>query len=212
MDCPQRVTQLRSYFERYAKDVHDSLDFLEWIEKQMPQLEKPTVLWEQDLFRILYGGYDPLAVAGSLAAGGRFNIGGAQVNQFFPHFSMQAALYGASSRQCALQEAGEPRGMTQEYALTPKKALHLWDVEALLATKLPYPHLKEQIDATPLAARWQLQKVPKISQILAHHLRKAGGDGLIYPSTKHKEGKIVALFAKDDAEMKKGFQVKRLEL
>lgn len=210
MKTPNRLHALRQYFESYSRDVHESLDFLEWYLAQTHDFGAPTIEWEEDVYRIVYGGYDPLSVEGTLAAGGRFNIGGAQVNHLFPNFSMQACLYAASTLECARKEAGKPLGNAQEYVLRPTVSFKLWDLKSLLS-KLSYPHLKFLIDSTPLAAQWKIQKTPKVSQILASFLRKQGGDGLIYPSTKDRRGKVLTFFAKDTESIKKHFTVKRLE-
>jgi len=128
---------------------------------------------------------------------------------FFPNIVMQSCLYGASSIECARIEAGEFLSNREEYLLKSKKPLNLWDLELVISRALDYPNLKFVVDSSPLSARWELQKVPKISQILGFFLRKKGGDGLIYPSTKGP-GKIAAIFVKDDEETKKLFTAKRL--
>lgn len=194
------------YAERYKKDLEQSLSFLSWLNQNVLNPDPPSIEWKKPVYRIVYGGYHPLAIAGSLASGGRFNIGGAQVSALFSNFSMRACIYAASNLECARKEAGELRGMPQEYKLTPARSLFLWDVKMLLEKKINYPGLKEIIDASPLAARWELQKVPKVSQILAHYFRQIGGDGLIYPSTKDPKHKILALFIKDDLDAQKLFE------
>lgn len=162
---------LKKYTDRYKKDLQESLTFLDWLNKHPPSIENPTIAWTRSIYRIVYGDYHPLAIAGSLAAGGRFNIGGAQASHLFPNFSMRACLYAASSLNCARKEAGEIQGFSQEYCLKPIQALYLWDLKDLIKNRISYPKIKEIIEKSPLAARWELQKVPKISQILAHYLR-----------------------------------------
>ncbi len=189
--------------------MNESGKFLEWFIEQTPDLGEPSISWKEECYRIVYGGYNPLSIAGSLAAGGRFNIGGAQVSHLFPNFSMQGCLYAGSSLTCARKEAGDPLGKAQEYALKPKKTFHLWDLRLLIAEKLHYPDLKFFVDSTPLSAEWRLQKIPKISQMLAFFLRKKGGDGLIYPSTKDPQGAVLAFFIKDDPAVKASFDAIR---
>jgi len=208
LESDNRLDHLRTYFQKYSQDVEESLDFLEWFLKKKPLFGKPSISWKNAVFRIVYGGFNPLSVAGSFATGGRFNIGGAQINPLFPNFTMQACLYAGSTIECARKEAG--LGINQEYRLTPKKSFKLWDLELLIEEKLTYSSLKSQIDSTPLAAIWALQKVPKVSQILAYYLRKKGGDGLIYLSTKDSKGKVLAFFAKDDDHVKRCFQAQPL--
>ncbi len=202
---------LKKYAERYKRDLEESLAFLSWLNQYPLQVGRPTVKCKKSVYRIVYGGYNPLAIAGSLAAGGRFNIGGAQVSGLFPNFSMRACLYAASSLNCARNEAGEIRGQAEEYELKPFHTLILWDLKKLINQQIPYRGLREIIDASPLAARWELQKVPKVSQILAHYLRQHGGDGLIYPSTKDQSQNIIAFFIKDDAHAQQLFSVKQMK-
>src|SRR5438105_4916148 len=104
---------LRRYAERYKRDLEESLAFLNWLNQCKPQIGQPAIKWKKPVYRIVYGGYHPLAIAGSLAAGGRFNIGGAQVSALFPNFSMRACLYAASSLNCAHKEAGNLIGKSQ---------------------------------------------------------------------------------------------------
>lgn len=198
---------LVKYAERYQKDLVQSLAFLNWLNQNSLNIGQPTLEWKKPIYRIVYGGYNPLSIAGSLASGGRFNIGGAQVSALFPNFSMRACLYAASSLECARKEAGDLRGLPQEYKLKPIRTLLLWDLKMLLDQKISYPRLREMIDASPLAARWELQKVPKVSQILSHYLRHFGGDGLIYPSSKDQKQKILAFFIKDDLEAQQLFEI-----
>lgn len=207
MESRKRISSIRRYFERYTIDVEDALNFLEWLHNQSLDLAQPSIVWEQRLFRIIYGELNPLSIAGSLSAGGRFNIGGAQVNHFFSNLHMEACLYAASSIECAKKEAGDPLGNARFFAIKPNKPLHLWDVYFLIRNVFTYPDLEAQVNASPLAAIWKYQKVPKISQILGSFLRKHGGDGLLYPSTKDEGGKIVVFFAKDDAHTHQTFEV-----
>lgn len=201
---------LKKYAERYRKDLEESLSFLNWLNQQTPQIGKPSIKWKKSVYRIVYGGYHPLAIDGTLAAGGRFNIGGAQVSGLFPNLSMRACLYAASNLDCALKEAGTIRGQHQEYELKPVRMLNLWDLKKLLDEKIAYQKLGEIIDSSLLAARWELQKVPKVSQILAHYLRQSGGYGIIYPSTKARKSQILAFFIKDHLEAQQLFQVNPL--
>jgi hypothetical protein len=130
---------LYKYVERYKKDLEDSLAFLDWLHKHSPQIRQPTVKWKKAVYRIVYCDYHPLAIAGSLAAGGRFNIGGAQVSSLFPNLSMKPCLYAASSLSCARKEAGKLIGLPQEYELSPLRVLYLWNLKARSA--FPYQRL-----------------------------------------------------------------------
>lgn len=61
------------------------------------------------------GDIDIWSVAGSLADGGRFNIGGSQLNPVLSHLSKFAALYVASDVACAQAEAVKPLGKAKTY-------------------------------------------------------------------------------------------------
>jgi len=198
---------VQKYTQRYQKDLEESVLFLEWLNQKSPHPGTPTYKWEKSCYRIVYGGYNPLDISGSLAAGGRFNIGGAQASGLFPNLSMRACLYAASSLSCARKEAGEIKGLAQEYRLKPNRQLLLWDLNHLLKTCIIYKNLRRIVNISPLAARWELQKVPKISQILAHYLRQYGGDGLIYPSTKDQRHLILAFFIKDTTHAEQLFSI-----
>lgn len=204
------ISRIRHNFQRYKEEIEIALDFCEWLDSNPLDLGKPSVLWHDAVFRIVYKDFNPLSVAGSLAAGGRFNIGGAQMNSFFPHLTIEACLYGASSLQCAKNEVGDFLGKARFFALKPNKIFNLWDLQFLIKNLLLYPRLEASVNSSPLVAIWAYQKVPKISQLLASFLRSKGGDGLIYPSTKDSEGKILAFFAKDDEYIKHHFTVSEL--
>jgi RES domain-containing protein len=204
------VSHIRRYFERYTIEVDDALRFLEWLQNQTFDLGKPTIEWEQPAYRIVYGDLNPLSIAGSLAAGGRFNIGGAQANHFFSQLPMEAALYAASSIECAQKEAGAPLGNARFFSLHPHHPLQLWDLHSIICNHLHYQDLETHVNASPLAAIWKYQKVPKLSQLLGSFLRKKGGDGLVYPSTKEPTGTVLSFFARDDASMHRLFRTEEI--
>ncbi len=71
----------RGYQDRIAQDLLKAVPFWSWLGQQAaPQLDQ-SVKWKSTLYRIVYGGYDPLSVAGPLARGGRYNLGAAQHRQ-----------------------------------------------------------------------------------------------------------------------------------
>ena len=151
-------------FKRCRLEVEEALDFHKWLQTHSFDLGKPSIPWEQVSYRIIYNKYDPLSVAGPLAAGGRFNIGGAQAYPLFP--DMNACLYSASSLECAKKEAGALLGYPRFFALKPYKVLHLWDLHFLIRNIFNYPELESHVKGDLIAAIWQYQKAPKISQIL----------------------------------------------
>lgn len=164
--------------------------------------------WDAPVYRILYGGFDPLSIAGSLKDGGRFNIGGPQFindKKLFPGLASRGCLYAAESQQCARLEAGSPLGKAEEYSLLPQKKFQLWNLSDIIV-QLDIPGLLEQVKAIPMSAAWSAQKSPLASQLLAAYLRDIGGDGVIFPSTKDPNSNIMAFFFKDDQESHVAFK------
>lgn len=83
--------------------------------------------------------------------------------------------------------------------------MSLWDFGAVLAAA-DFPGLPGRIKATPMSQKWALQKSPLESQVLAHHLRGIGGDGIIYDSQKDAAGTVLAFFLKDDVAAHRDFE------
>ncbi len=131
--------------------------------------------------------------------GGRFNIGGAQLDKNFPSLKMFSCLYIASSEQCAIEEAVKPLGGLQMYKLKPKRPLKLWDLQQVII-KLNYPNLANQVKSYHCEKIWAYQKFPIESQILSHHLKELGGDGIFFGSTKLDGHKNIVLFFANDLE------------
>jgi hypothetical protein len=192
-------------------DLIESMRLWNWLRNQKQQLNNKFISWQKPIYRIVFGGLDPLSVAGSLAAGGRFNLGGAQIvdEELFPGLQMGACLYGASSIDCAKLEAGIPLGNAELYKLTPTQPLKLWDLETTL-NELSNPTLIELVRRTPMSKRWVLQKTPLFSQLLSTHLRLLGGDGLVFNSTKLESEMVLAFFVKDDRQVQSLFQAERI--
>jgi hypothetical protein len=197
----------QSYNTRLGSDLLAALKLYHWL-KANPVGLKPELSWRAPIYRVTYGDFDPLSVAGSLSDGGRLNIGGAQQLPLkaMPGIRKAACLYGASSIQCALKEAADPIGRYRIFRITPKSECDLWDLGAILSTT-SYPNLKARIDATPMSQTWALQKSPLESQILAHHLRDTGGKGIVYDSQKDPGAKVLAFFLLDDQEAHRTFDV-----
>ncbi len=162
-----------------------------------------------DTFRICFGGYDPLSVAGTLTAGGRFNIGGPQVHLSFPKYTAAAGLYAACSLDCAKAEVG-PHKNAEIYAIKSSAPLNLWDLSAVISRMSNPQGTYDAVDATPANMQWILQKFPMPSQMLAATLRGIGGDGLFYPSSKHTGGRNYCFFAKDDRDIKSRLSAVRI--
>src|ERR1700735_5301086 len=73
-----RDLEQKSATERTIRLAH-SLRFWSWLTGRSITTQ-PTHQLKTPIFRICFSGFDPLDVSGSLACGGRFNVGGAQMH------------------------------------------------------------------------------------------------------------------------------------
>jgi len=199
---------VKNYSTRLKVDLKKSAALWQQLqERNRPESE--YIEWKQPVIRIIYGGYNPLSIAGSLANGGRFNIGGSQYikhEKLFPSISVQGCLYAAETSACARLEGSSPIGKFKEYLLIPEKNFQMWNLSRIIA-QLDIPGLLDEVNATPMSAAWATQKSPLASQLLATYLRSIGGDGVVFPSTKKPEKNILAFFFRDDEESKKAFSL-----
>lgn len=195
---------------RERTDLLNGLAFFDLLEKNPCTDLKPNVKWGKHTYRIATVNRDPLSVAGSLADGGRFNIGGSQQHPLFKHVRKGACLYAASTLECALAEAGKMMGTSIKYRPTPKKRFNLWDLSDVIS-HLQVHQLEEQIAATPIEAFWGFQKVPLIPQLLANHLRNLGGDGIVYKSIQMPSAQNLAFFFDTDAQCASAFKCEPIE-
>lgn len=192
---------------REANDLLAGITFQKWLGTQtLPSA--PTINQTAPLYRLVYNGFSPTSIAGSLADGGRFNVGGAQLHPLFSGVQKFGALYLASSIACCYAEAAPPYGNPAEYELTPTRPLAIWDLTAVIAA-LPFPQLDDQVKAAPTDALWSFQKSPLVSQLLAARLKAIGGDGVVFPSTKMPSESNFAIFSRDDTESAGKFSVRR---
>ncbi len=159
-------------------------------------------------YRICFDGLEPLSIVGSFGCGGRFNVGASQKSEHFQH-EMAACIYAASSIDCAKAETG-PHQNPEIYELSLLKPIKLWDVKALFSSLDNSESLISSIEKSPFNMQWSLQKFPTPSQILGSALRKIGGDGILYPSTKFSEGTVFGFFVKDGAEAEARFKATRI--
>lgn len=194
----------RKNYEGRVVDLINALSFWNGINAASPPPFQADVIWGQEFFRVCWGNYNPLSIAGSLAAGGRFNVGGAQLHSELPDIRMQGCLYGASTQACALAETGPAQG-SRMYRILPREPLTLWDLDRVIR-HYARPGLDDQVKASPMNAEWVMQKVPRVPQLLAHFLRARGGNGLIYHSTKDTTGgQVLAFFINTDEETQRLF-------
>jgi len=199
----------RSYQDRISQDLLKTVPFWIWLQKQSKPDKSCEISWTSPLHRIVFGGLDPLSVAGSLATGGRYNVGAAQqVNlQELQNVPMQAALYGGDSIDCSKAEAGSFLQNAQIYEITPNRQLSLWDLQKAIST-YAWPDLQTLVEGEPFNKLWKLQKTPAISQLFGSFLRSAGCDGILSRSTKYPQGNVITIFLKDDNESKNLFNSK----
>lgn len=190
--------------QKETRDLAESLDFLDWLKKQKSLSFGADVSWKAPVYRLMYGGAPPLSIMGSFGAGGRFNLGMAQMSAHFPNLKPQACLYAASTLECCFAEAQPPYGKPQEYQLVPHCSFMLWDMQKVLR-HYGDPVLERRILDSPLDAIWSHQKVPMTSQLLAVGLRRIGGDGIIMPSTKRMNDSNIAFFFDSEISCEKAF-------
>jgi len=198
----------------YMEDIKDLTNLFEnkWQTKQRTDLQHSLTVYRailssgkfriytktirSNLYRLTFGGCSPLDIAGSLADGGRFNIGGAQgavANRFFK-MGKGAYIYCATSIPCAEAETQFARN-ADIYQLRPKKPFKLINLEKTAMNYPGYSNLKKDIDMSPMSAKWDLQTVPLVSQIFVTYLRdNFNFDGVYYPSTKYEGCKNIAVF------------------
>ncbi len=208
----KEAQRLANQFKRAKKakletDLVNGIAFWNWITQQTLPTAKPDVPWKAPVFRLTYGGFSPRSIVGSIADGGRFNVGGAQICPELPEVKKAGCLYAASTLSCCYLEASGPTGKPDEFQLTPTKTYMMWDLAKIIA-ELKHPGLEDLLKASPMAASWGYQKVPMIPQLLAHFLRNLGGDGLFFPSTKDPSALNLAFFFKTDEDVRNGFTEK----
>lgn len=207
----QRLTnQLKkARASKLETDLINSFAFWAWINGLDSIASEPDLTWNRPVYR-LTAGWSALSIVGSIADGGRFNIGGAQLCPEFSDVKKAGALYTASTLECCYHEiSGNPIGKLDEYELIPTRIYKLWDL-AKVIVELNRPGLDDLVKAAPFEAIWAYQKVPLIPQLLAHRLRGIGGDGLIYPSTKNSSAMNICFFFRTDDESRAGFTERKL--
>lgn len=203
----QHLKQARQ--SKLETDLINSLSFWTWIKRVGSITRTPDLTWNSPVYR-LTAGWSAHSIVGSIADGGRFNIGGAQLCPEFSDVKKAGALYTASTLECCYHEiSGNPIGKLDEYELTPTRQYKLWNLTEVIV-ELNRPGLDDLVKAAPFEAIWAYQKVPLIPQLLAHYLRGIGGDGLIYPSTKDPDAKNISFFFKTDDEALAGFKARKL--
>lgn len=192
--------------QKEEEELFQVLPFYDFIENFKEDLSSNLKSFKKDVFRFTNPDYAPTTIVGSISEGGRFNIGGPQVRAEFSTLDKAGCLYTASSAECALAEAVQPHGKHKLFQLSPKKNLQLWDLNSTIEM-LKYPNLIDLVRASPVEALWVLKKTPSIPQILASKLRRIGGDGIMFESTKLSGHSNIAFFFKTDDESATAFNV-----
>ena len=182
-------------------------------------------------YRCLSTEYEPLSVAGSLAAGGRFNVGGSQAGGISkkvigPLASMRGAIYLSESWQTAAVEkyqgVAEPETIftilradssvtVYEISLQRRKKLKLVDYErASRAIESAFPSVRTLLATTAnMSGEWSDLKRPAPCQLLGHWLvNSLEADGIRYESVLYPEHFNVCLHLKDDLTAKKLLKAK----
>lgn len=192
-----------TYSERLKNDLMFSTPFWDWLKSQPNPTAEHIIDYQKPLYKAVDGSWNPLSIAGSLADGGRFNVGGAQLTNFSPLNELRkfGCIYAADNIECAKAEISSgaiPSLNQKKYIITANRSLKLWNLESIIAG-LDWPKIVDLVSAIPNEAMWSLQKTPKISQIISFWLKQMNcADGLMYPSTKHPGSYVVTLFANDD--------------
>jgi hypothetical protein len=105
---------------RHTTELINGKRFYDWLKKQSFDISHDMTYWNKPVYRAVSPGILALSIAGSLADGGRFNIGGAQQHPLFSMIKKAGCLYAASSIKCALAERAQPLGQLEKYKLIPK--------------------------------------------------------------------------------------------
>ena len=196
--CKTRDTLAHLFLEDLAHDVYSQLLKIQFDVSCVVKINKFRG------YRVVFAKYDPLDISGTLASGGRFNIGGAQhTNKLGNIGKMQGGLYFAASAEAALAEAALPPGIDRKVFRIESNTTNIeWtfvDVEKagkfldskLTLTKSASSYLREPA----IAAQWGLIKQPTVSQVIGQWLRtRSGSDGLIFESTKNMDSSAYFIF------------------
>lgn len=161
-------------------------------------------------YRVMFGDRSPLDVSGTLSAGGRLNIGGAQTTDKLTALgNMRAGLYTSFTMETALQEARLPpraKYKVFELKLNNPNSLNVIDLDAAvvdLEKSLKTDELLSySLSSTHMAAKWEYVKVPMISQVVGQWLRENSPKnvaGIMFKS-RHTSDKNMFFFFDSTAE------------
>ena len=190
---------------RNVKQLYASHSFyIQLKRKEKLQLKNFSTYIKGPLYRVT--NREPLSIGGSLAYGGRFNIGGSQSHSLIG-IAPFSALYASTNLECSVREyrRSRPLGPNDiQYKLVLSKPLMLWDVEKAVE-ELAFSKAEKIIHQGPLFHAWNYCKVPMPSQILGFWLKSIGGDGICFKSTQMPTARCIALFIRNTNHIKNVF-------
>ena len=191
--------------EAQRSQLYSAVAFSNWLKDQTIEIANCNLTFTEG-YRFANPAYGPLTVVGSIGDGGRFNIGGSQLDPNFSDLTKEGALYLASTEKCAIEEAAKPIGKHQLYKLVSNAPLKIWDIEKVIES-LHFPNLLQSARADHGERIWGYLKVPTVSQILVSKLRKISGDGAALKSVRIDSALNYCLFFKDDEDVKSKLKV-----
>ncbi len=166
-------------------------------------------------FRIVEFNRNPISCLGSFSCGGRVNIGTPQlIKEFEGRLNPQFGLYGSLELETAKEEydsAGLPSISSDIYKLSFNgPSIRLFDFDKIIETASQEFHefpLLSVVSEIPYNAAWKYQKSPKVSQVIGSWLRNFSNSlnvhGILFRSTKRREGSNLFLFFNDELESAK---------
>lgn len=188
-----------------ASEINFSLQLQQILQNSNPLFSSITE--SPKAWRIVPPGQSAKALdpTNTIGAGGRVNIGFAQVSS---HFAMNAfgGIYCSKEKKTAIQEyLSSGPGSYEVVKLThkSKKSVEMLDLDQLVASidqLIPVASLAATVSQIPNNARWAMQKFPLASQILGEWMfkNKKSADGIRFSSTKSTGGINFFLFEPTD--------------
>ncbi len=187
-----------------------SLAIFSVLKKSLP--ERHVKEFEGNCWRIVPKGQknNALDTKNTYGAGGRVNIGMAQIDVDFNGINATEGIYCSQTFLTAEKEynSGGPLGKFEKVELRIKKTRFIMiDFDKVvqgIEQLFPAQSLSAKVSASPYGARWVLQKFPVSSQIIGHWLRQhfeETCDGIFFSSTKDVGGINFFVFSPLDWEI-----------
>lgn len=194
------------------KELLQAVKLFNFLQHQSIQSKWIQTFESFEFYRIVPPGRNPLSFLGSFSCGGRLNLGTPQtIKEFDSNLSASFGLYGSIELATAREEydsSGLPSISSDYYKISYKKpSIKLFDFDLVIDFLSPIFHefsLATVVSEVPYNAAWKYQKWPKVSQIIGSWLRghssKQDIDGILFRSTKKKDGNNVFLFFNDELD------------